>query len=202
MGKCNDVVRKLSVSVIARLIGRMKLINFIKQVLYLPILCFAPTLWALSFYEGRVVSVHDGDTVQVVDVSGRKHKVRLANIDAPELDQAYGKDSRDALRNQVLDERVQVKVYTVDRYKREVGMLILGNQDVNLFQVALGNAWHYTSIARSQQDKQDFSRYRQAENEAKQERLGLWRHRNPVAPWKYRREQAKRDDKPWWSNWF
>jgi len=39
---------------------------------------------------GRVVSVHDGDTITVLDADKKQHKIRLAGIDAPEIKQAFG----------------------------------------------------------------------------------------------------------------
>ena len=39
---------------------------------------------------GRVVGVHDGDSITVLDASHTQHKIRLAGIDAPELKQAFG----------------------------------------------------------------------------------------------------------------
>lgn len=49
--------------------------------------------WADVTAEGLVVSVHDGDTLTVL-VGKQQIKVRLAEIDAPELGQPYGQRSR------------------------------------------------------------------------------------------------------------
>lgn len=48
-------------------------------------------------YTARVTGVHDGDTVRVTDAHGAKRRIRLAYIDAPELDQAHGIASRDEI---------------------------------------------------------------------------------------------------------
>ena len=34
--------------------------------------------------EGRIVGVHDGDTITLLDAENRQHKIRLDGIDAPE----------------------------------------------------------------------------------------------------------------------
>ncbi len=49
----------------------------------------ASELYAATL-EGRVVRVHDGDTITVLDASRKQYKIRLAGIDAPELNQAFG----------------------------------------------------------------------------------------------------------------
>ena len=47
---------------------------------------------------GEVVDVHDGDTIIVVDDDkGYKRIIRLSAIDAPELLQSFGKESKDHL---------------------------------------------------------------------------------------------------------
>lgn len=142
-------------------------------------------------YSGEVQSVHDGDTIRVRDEDGRVHKIRLAYIDAPELKQASGQDSTDALRGRIEGHHVNVVRFGLDRYQREVGQIWFGNEDVNLWMVREGRAWHYQSIAKKEQSKADYARYQLAEWQAKQNRLGLWHNPDAVAPWQFRRE--KRD---------
>ena len=47
--------------------------------------------------QGRVVKIADGDTVTIVDDSGKKHRIRLMGIDAPEKNQSYGDVSTQGL---------------------------------------------------------------------------------------------------------
>ena len=47
--------------------------------------------------QGKVVKVADGDTVTIMDDSGKKHRIRLAGIDAPENNQSYGDVSTQGL---------------------------------------------------------------------------------------------------------
>ena len=37
----------------------------------------------LATLTGKVVNVHDGDTLRVLDISGTQHRVRLQGIDSP-----------------------------------------------------------------------------------------------------------------------
>ncbi len=46
---------------------------------------------------GRVVGIHDGDTITVLDADRTQHKIWLVGIDAPELGQAFGTRSKQNL---------------------------------------------------------------------------------------------------------
>lgn len=138
-------------------------------------------------YTGTVSKVYDGDTLHVIDGDGAKHKIRMAYIDAPEMKQAYGTRSRDNLRTAAEGRKVSVRVFDTDRYQREVAQVSVGKTDLNLMQVQDGAAWHYESYAKKQQDKADFADYADAQIQAERERKGLWKAKNPQAPWAYRR---------------
>lgn len=67
-------------------------------------------------YRGKIVDVYDGDTVtcelQLGFNISHKVKMRLANIDAPEVrgeEREAGLISRDALREKILDKEVLIK---------------------------------------------------------------------------------------------
>lgn len=138
-------------------------------------------------YTGTVSKVYDGDTLHVIDGDGAKHKIRMAYIDAPEMKQAYGTRSRDNLRAAAEGRKVSIRVFDTDRYQREVAQVFVGKTDLNLMQVQDGAAWHYESYAKKQQDKADFADYADAQIQAERERKGLWKAKNPQAPWAYRR---------------
>ncbi|HGM0375439.1 TPA: thermonuclease family protein [Neisseria gonorrhoeae] len=138
-------------------------------------------------YTGTVSKVYDGDTLHVIDGDGAKHKIRMAYIDAPEMKQAYGTRSRDNLRAAAEGRKVSVRVFETDRYQREVAQVSAGKTDLNLMQVQDGAARHYKSYAKEQQDKADFADYADAQIQAERERKGLWKAKNPQAPWAYRR---------------
>ena len=71
-------------------------------------------------YRGKISKIHDGDTLHVIDEDGAKHKIRMAYIDAPEINQAYGTRSRDNLIDAADGKKVKVRVFETDRYQREV----------------------------------------------------------------------------------
>lgn len=61
---------------------------------------------------GRVLSVADGDTLTLV--SGQR--IRLVDIDAPELDQPRGKDSRAALFHLCASKQAVIETHGEDRF--------------------------------------------------------------------------------------
>jgi len=64
--------------------------------------------WADNSADGLVVSVHDGDTLTVL-VGKQQVKVRLAEIDAPELRQPFGNRSRQSLAELCFKEPAKVE---------------------------------------------------------------------------------------------
>ncbi len=136
---------------------------------------------------GRVVGVADGDTVTVLDAQNRQHKVRLTGIDAPEKAQAFGQRSKESLSSLVFSQVVTVQTRKTDDYGRQLGQIWLGQLDVNLEQLRRGMAWHYKNYEREQPLLERLA-YRNAEDEARSKRIGLWRDPLPVEPWLFRRE--------------
>ncbi len=93
--------------------------------------------------QGRVIRVLDGDTIEVLQVTNERSRVRLDGIDAPEKKQAFGQRSRQFLNDQVGQLIVVVTGDKTDRYGRILGTVWLEDQDVNAMQVANGMAWAY-----------------------------------------------------------
>jgi endonuclease YncB( thermonuclease family) len=137
---------------------------------------------ALAELAGRVVAVHDGDTITVL-VAGRDIRVRLAGIDAPERGQPFRNASRHALEAQVAGREVRVVERGRDGYGRVLGRVYVGQVDVNAEQVRAGYAWVFRRFA---QDPALLA----LEAEAKAAQRGLWRDRKPVPPWLWRERQA------------
>ena len=86
--------------------------------------------------------IADGDTITVLDSSDTQYRIRLDGIDAPELHQAFGTQSKKNLSDMIFDRDVTVVYQKTDQYGRIVGKIILDGTDVNLEQVKAGMAWH------------------------------------------------------------
>ncbi len=156
------------------------------RVITLFLLVFLSLAALADTVTGKVVKITDGDTLYVLDTNYQQHKVRLARIDAPEREQAYGLASRKHLLSIVAGKQVTVEYQKRDRYGRIVGKVLLDGIDVCLEQVKVGFAWHYKKY-QHEQSAEDQRLYADAENKARNERLGLWRENNPNPPWEYRR---------------
>ncbi|UOO75989.1 thermonuclease family protein [Neisseria sp. Dent CA1/247] len=158
-----------------------------------------PKVQAGQRYSGQVTAVSDGDTLRLTDSHGHKHKIRLAYIDAPELQQAHGHAARKALEAAVLGQTVEVRVFDTDRYHREVAQVWSNQHDINLLQILHGHAWHYVSIAKRKQNKTDYAAYAYAEAYARNGKLGLWQNRSAQAPWAFRQAQREQQNGfSWW----
>ena len=129
---------------------------------------------------GKVVSAHDGDTLTVLEGT-TQIKVRLAEIDAPELKQAFGQRARQALGERLQGKQVRVEWEKRDKYGRTLGTVYLGEESINLWQVRNGWAWQYKQYSKSETLKR-------AEEQARKEKVGLWQDVNPVPPWEWRRK--------------
>jgi endonuclease YncB( thermonuclease family)/methylphosphotriester-DNA--protein-cysteine methyltransferase len=142
--------------------------------------------------EGKVINVHDGDTVTVLDATNRKYNIRLQGIDAPELKQAFGSVSQQNLSRLVLGKQVSIYWSKVDKYRRTVGTIMLDGHDMNIEQVKAGMAWHFKKYE-EEQEPQDRITYAAAEREARTAKLGLWENPAPTAPGDWRQAvKAKR----------
>ena len=169
----------------------MKSIVFFKYVL--TILFALYVTYVRADFTAKVQRVVDGDTIYVVDNSGKRFKVRLTGIDAPEQNQPYGFASTNHLRGLLLNKFVLLeskpkkgKPYSVDRYKRDLAKIVLDGRDINLIQVLSGYAWHFKRY-QNQQSRSDRETYSKAELYAEENELGLWGEKNPIAPWKWRK---------------
>lgn len=158
----------------------MKILKYIVfcVLLFLPLSSFA--------WQGKVLSVYDGDTITVSTIDNQRVKIRLYGIDAPELKkQPYGKASRDYLQRLILNKTVEVTELGKDMYNRTVAKIYYKNEYINLKMVLTGNAWHYSQYAKDLDLKE-------AQEVAKDHEVGLWKNDLSVAPWEWRALEKKR----------
>lgn len=144
-------------------------------------------LWAQKLsppqtLSGKVTRVTDGDTLELTQ-DKKRYRIRLAYIDAPEIKQIYGKSARNQLSQLVLNKSVTAHCSEIDRHKRYICHIFVGNLEVNLDLIRQGLAWAQNPSPKKPQ-------YLQAQNMAQSEKIGIWSKSKPVAPWDWRKEQA------------
>ena len=141
--------------------------------------CLAATL------TGKVIRVLDGDTMEVL-VNKEPIRVRLAEIDCPEKKQPFGNAAKKYVLQNSAHKIVTVKAKTKDRYGRTIGEVILPNGDsLNRLLIRDGYAWHYKKYSK---DKT----LADLENQARNNKVGLWQDKNPTAPWDWRRGKREK----------
>jgi endonuclease YncB( thermonuclease family) len=134
-----------------------------------------------------VESVLDGDTVAI---RGWRERVRLANIDAPEMSHGYGKPGQpyavQATKwlTSAVEGKSGVTIHCVDedRYGRKVCELFKDGTSLNKELVRVGLAWANTANRRYLRDRTVLD----AQIEAREARRGLWSQPNPTPPWEWR----------------
>lgn len=134
-------------------------------------------------YQGRVVKVIDGDSITML-VGKRQIQIRLAEIDTPERGQPYWRVSRKALEKLVAGKTIIAIQTDIDRYKRVVAHIYVGNIWINEQMIKEGYAWLYRKYAKSE------SLYL-AEEFAKTNKLGIWSlpESERIPPWEWRRKK-------------
>ena len=135
-----------------------------------------------------VVGISDGDTLTArCPTSDAAHpfiqvKVRLAEIDAPESGQPFGRRAKDHLSTLCFEAQATIRQTARDRYGRMVARVECRGKDANMEMVKAGMAWAYTKY-------QTDPAFPRAELAARQAGVGMWADSTPAAqtsPWQFR----------------
>ena len=149
--------------------------NFYKLLIFL----FLSSLSVISYawqISGEVVDVHDGDTIIVVDDDkGYKRIIRLSAIDAPELLQSFGKESKNHLLEVSLGRQIQADCYRTIRARVEICRVQVGDLDLAVAQLEAGFAWRYRLYSDGHNPKYRFL-YAKAEKLAEEEKKDFGLH--------------------------
>lgn len=118
---------------------------------------------------GSVVSVIDGDTIDVLTPEKKTVRIRLHGIDAPEKAQAYGLAAKECAAKACAGAEVTAVIVDRDRYGRTVADVCLPDgRNLNRVLVAAGMAWWENRYAPKD------SILRDLEASARADRRGLW----------------------------
>jgi endonuclease YncB( thermonuclease family) len=94
-------------------------------------------------FDARVVRVGDGDTFEVqLPREGRRLRIRLLGVDAPEQGEVFGRESTTFLRTLLANHTVRIDGRDMDRYGRLVARVTVNGQDASTMLVRAGLACH------------------------------------------------------------
>ena len=151
----------------------------------MPKLFFLTLLIICSWIEAAeslsFIKVIDGDTIHAQH-NGDRIKIRLVEIDAPEMDQPFGAQSKNFLNRLLYKKNVTLISQGEDRYGRILGEIYVDGESANRSMIRSGFAWVYDRYVK------DSSLYKY-QDQAKAENLGLWQAENPIAPWVWRKQK-------------
>lgn len=138
---------------------------------------------SLPVFALEITYFYDGDTVKIKDDS-YEYKLRITDIDAPEHNQTYGKKSRRALMQFCKNTSVNIYLSGMDKYQRNLGKLHCNNVDASVFMIKNGHAWF------NRRYSMDYT-LDLAEQEARQNKLGLWNAEQQTPPWIWRKNYPR-----------
>ena len=150
--------------------------------------------------EGIALDVHDGDSFTFRAEDGRRLRIRVSGIDAPEHHQPYADQSRRHLGEMLRGRRLRIDPIKQDVFDRTVAKVWVLDADLPPADAALslveaGLAWHFVRY-RADQPPADVPRYAQAERTARARRAGLWQDAEPEAPWDFRSRIRRNEATP------
>ncbi|PLX80140.1 MAG: hypothetical protein C0615_01605 [Desulfuromonas sp.] len=125
-----------------------------------------------------VIDVIDGDTV-VIQCEGKARQVHLVSVDAPQLEQPYGKQAKAFTEKMVKNHVVTARYIDNSRVSDIVNA---NGQSLKWGLIRAGLAWypdnHQEATLRNVSDKVG-----KFERKARRARKGLWAQDNPQPPW-------------------
>jgi endonuclease YncB( thermonuclease family) len=150
---------------------------------FLTILLLSATVYTVeaNTVRGKVVSVVDGNTLEVISAEEETYRIVLVGIDCPEKGQPYAEEAKAFLEASILKKSIDVKLLGKDRWGNYLGEIIT-EVEVSAELVKRGLAWCH--------EKNAPESLKALEQQAREQRIGLWQEENPTAPWIYRRQQS------------
>jgi endonuclease YncB( thermonuclease family) len=126
---------------------------------------------------GKVISIIDGDTYDIILKGNRTIRIRMEGIDAPEKGMPFYKVSKKFLSDLCYNKNVSIYITGEDDYNRFLARTYL-NKSTELGQemIKAGFAWHFKKYSSD-------TILSRLEIEARNQKRGLWIDERPMAPW-------------------
>ena len=100
-------------------------------------------------FKAEVVRVIDGDSIIVKNEDG-KYPIRIKYVDAPEIQQKHGKESKDFLSKLISGKLVFISLPYKDRYSRYLSDVYIYDDEIAIYinakLIKSGNAWGISHI--------------------------------------------------------
>ena len=130
-----------------------------------------------DFVSGKVVSIIDGDTYDLLIKGDKIIRIRMEGIDAPERGMPFYKVSKNHLAQLCFNKKVSLEITGIDYYDRFLGFTYLDDgSELGQEMIKAGLAWHFKKYNSD-------TTLSQLEIEARKLKKGLWTNENPMAPW-------------------
>lgn len=145
-------------------------------------LLMSSMVWAAEMISGKVVTVVDGNTLEVYTNENETYKILLFGIDSPELGQEYGEKAKRFLEKLILDKSVSVEIHGKDRWGNRLGIVLIDGKDPREQLLEEGLAWTA--------ERQPIQEFEMIKEKARVKGKGLWKEQEPTPPWTFRRQQT------------
>ena len=143
--------------------------KYIQALLFILVTC-------LTTSAQLVVQVVDGDTYKILN-RGNLQVIRLANVDAPELDQYYGKVVKAAVSNLLLGCEITIDSAGMDWYGRTIAGVTVDGMSLDSLLIANGWAWNYVQYSKNNPQLAEYEKL------ARNAKAGMWGCLFSVPPW-------------------
>lgn len=139
--------------------------------------------FAGNVLNGKVTSVIDGNTFEMLAEDNESYKIMLFGVDSPELGQEFGEKAKKFLEKMILNKKVNVSIQGKDRWGNRLGIVLIeGMTDPRYNLLEAGLAW-----TAEREPIQDLEAIKE---KAREKGKGLWKEQDPTPPWIYRRQQT------------
>ncbi|MEE4273337.1 MAG: thermonuclease family protein [Thermoanaerobaculales bacterium] len=158
----------------------MKYAKFVMCSLVAVLMAAGPAVAGDATITGKCVKVVDGDTL-IIDCGKATRTVEIHGVDAPELEQPWGKQTKSFMKKMVGGEKVEIEVVEGDG-DSVVARVSVNGVDMSEMLVSRGLAW----VPENAND----SDLEELGAKAKAAPCGLWTDPDPQAPWDFREARS------------
>jgi len=139
-------------------------------------------LRASEIIAGKVVTVIDGNTLEIFTSENETYKILLYGIDSPELDQEYGEKAKRFLEKLTLNKSINVEIQGKDRLGNRLGIVMIDGEDPREKLLEEGLAWTA--------ERNPIVEFETIKEKSREKGKGLWKEKDPTPPWIFRRQQT------------